>query len=162
MPDRVSLAAAGLRRHERFWCPAFTFGDLLHRPARRHGSVGVQDIVGVAFLGELVAMLDQEPVGPFSPGAVVAHTDQHPAAVQLVTVQREFQIAFLVSPLRIVGFPIAAVPELHGTAAILPLRSGAFEIAVIERRILRFDREPLVMRIERGALRHCPGFEDAI
>ena len=107
-------------------------------------------------------MLDQEPVGPFSPGAVVAHTDQHPTAVQLVAVQREFQIAFLVSPLRIVGFPIAAVPELHGTAAILPLRNGAFEIAVIERMILHFDREPLVMRIERGALGNRPGLEDAV
>src|SRR6266849_9985631 len=49
MPDRVSLAAAGLRRHERLWCPAFAFGDLLHCPARRNGSVGVQDIVGLAF-----------------------------------------------------------------------------------------------------------------
>ncbi len=107
-------------------------------------------------------MLDQEPVGPFSSGAVVAHADQHPAAVQLVAVQREFQIALLVSPLRILGFPIAAVPELHRTAAILPLRNGAFEITVIQRMVFDFDRESLVVRIERGAPGHCPGLEDAV
>src|SRR5438034_5533865 len=59
MPDRIYLAAAGLRRHERFWCLAFALRDLLHRPSRRHRSVGVQDIIGLAFLGEFVAMLDQ-------------------------------------------------------------------------------------------------------
>jgi hypothetical protein len=44
----------------------------------------------------------------------------------------------------------------------LPLGNGAFEIAVIERMILHFDREPLVMGIERRALRHRPGLEDTV
>ena len=40
--------------------------------------------------------------------------------------------------------------------------NGAFEIAVIERMVLDLDRQPLVVRIERGTARHRPGFEDAV
>ncbi len=59
-------------------------------------------------------------------------------------------------------FPIAAIPELHGAAAVLVIWNGAFEIAVIERMVLDLDREPLVVRIERGTARHCPRFENAV
>ena len=107
-------------------------------------------------------MFDQEPVGALAPVAVVTHAHQHKAAVQLVAMQREFQVAFPESLLGIVGFPIAAVPELHGAAAILALRNGAFEIAVVERMVFHFHRQPLVARIERGPPGDRPGFEDAI
>ena len=107
-------------------------------------------------------MLDQQPVGAFAAAAVMAHAHEHPTAMQLFTVQREFQIALLVSAFRIVGFPIAAIPELHGAAAILALWNGAFEIAIVQRMIFHLHRQPLVMRIERGTLRHCPGFEDSV
>src|SRR5258708_3430284 len=66
------------------------------------------------------------------------------------------------SALRIVGFPVAAIPKLHGAATILALRNGAFEIAIIERVIFHLHREALVARIERRPLRDRPGFEDAV
>ena len=162
MPHRVGPPAAGPRRHERLWGLAFAGGDLIHAAPGSDRSIGIQNVIGLALPGIFVAMLDQKPIGALAPLAIVAHAHQHPAAVQLVTVQREFQVALPKPLLGFVGFPIAAVPELHGAAAILALRNGAFEIAVIERMILHFDRQPLVMRIERGTLGDCPGFEDAV
>ena len=64
--------------------------------------------------------------------------------MQLLAVQVEFQIALLEAAIGIVGFPIAAIPELHGAAAILVVGNRAFEIAVIQRMVLDLDREPLV------------------
>ena len=76
--------------------------------------------------------------------------------------QGEFQVALLEAALGIVGLPGAAIPELHGAAAILAVGNSAFEIAVIERVILDLDRQPLVVRIDRGTARHRPGLEDAV
>ena len=79
---------------------------------------------------------------------VVRH--QHPAAMELLAVQREFQVALFKTLFGIVAVPGAAIPELHGAAAVLALRDVAFEIAVIERVILDLDRQPLVVGVERG------------
>ncbi len=162
IPYRVGPAAAGFRRHERLWGLALAFRDLGHRPTRSDGLIGIENAVGAAFPREIVAMLDEKPVGALAAVAVVAHPDQHPASMQLLAMQRELQIALLESPFRIVGFPIAAVPELHRAAAILPLGDGAFEIAVIQRMIFHLDRQPLVVGIERGAARHRPRLEHAV
>ena len=162
MPHRIGAGAFGLRHHERLWRLAFACGDLIHGPAGGDRSVGIEHIIGLAFPGIFVAMFDQQPVGALAPIAVATHAHQHKAAVQLVAMQREFQVAFPESLLGIVGFPIAAVPELHGAAAILALRNGAFEIAVVERMVFHFHRQPLVARIERGPPGDRPGFEDAI
>jgi hypothetical protein len=72
--------------------------------------VGIEDVIGLALFGKIIAMLDQEPVGTLAAGAIVAHAHQHPAAMQLFALQREFQVALAKAALRIVGFPIAAVP----------------------------------------------------
>ena len=58
--------------------------------------------------------------------------------------------------------PEAAVPQHDGAAAVLALGDRAFEVAVIERVILGLDGKALVAGIERRALGHGPGFEDAI
>src|SRR5581483_7340723 len=89
-----------------------------------------------------VAMLDQKPVGALAAVTVMPHTHQHPASMQLVAMQAEFQITLLEPPFGIVRFPSAAVPELHRAAAILAFRNGAFEIAVVERMVLDFDGKP--------------------
>ena len=162
MPDRVCIHAAGFCRHERFWRPALARGDLFHRAARGDGTILVENIVGLAFPGELVAVLDQEPVGALAAAAVVAHAHQHPTAVQLFAIKRELQVALLEAGLGSVGFPVAAVPELHRAAAILVPGNGAFEIAVIERMVFDFHREPLVVRIERGPAGDRPGLEHAV
>ncbi len=162
MPDRIRLAATGLCRHERLWRFALAFGDLVHGPSRGHRLIGIQDIVGRALFREFVAMFYQQPIRSFAPVTVMAHADQHPTAVELVAVQREFQVALLESFFGVVGLPIAAVPELHCAAAILALRNGAFKIAVIERMIFHLNREALVVRIERGTAGDRPGLEDAV
>jgi hypothetical protein len=56
-------------------------------------------------------------------------------------------------PLR---FPVAAIPELDRAAAVLTLRDGAFEVAVIQGVIFDLDREPFVRGIQRWAARHRP------
>ena len=75
---------------------------------------------------------------------------------------RNFRLpAFSALPRRDAGQrrPEAAVPELHGAAAVLALRNRALEIPVIERVILDFDREPSFGGIERRALGDRPGPE---
>ncbi len=162
MPHRIRPRARGLCRHERLGRPALAARDLRHAASRGDGFILVQDVVGLALFGVLIVVLDQEPVGALAACAVVAHPHQHPAAMQLVAMQGEFQVAFLEALFGIVGFPITTVPELHGAAAILALRNRAFEIAVVERMVLDLDRQPLVVRIERGPPGHGPGLEDAV
>jgi hypothetical protein len=101
-------------------------------------------------------VLDQEPVGALAAVAVAFHPHQHPTAVQLVAVQREFQVALLEAAIGIIGFPDAAIPQHDGAAAILVVRDGAFEIAVVQRVILDLDREPLVVRDRATVLASPP------
>src|SRR5262249_41944886 len=122
----------------------------------------IENVVGRAFAGELVTMLDQKPVGALSAIAIATHPNQYPASVQLLAIKREFEVALGKTALRVIAVPIAAVPQLHGATAILAFRNGALEVAVVERMVLHLDREPLVMRIERRTARHRPGLEDAV
>ena len=122
--------------------------DLRHRSPRGHGAIILQEVVGLAFSGVFVAVLDQEPVGALAAVAVAPHPHQNPAALQLVAVQGELQVALLEAALGVIGFPGAAIPQHDGAAAILAFGNGAFEITVIERVILDLDRQPLVVRID--------------
>ncbi len=110
-------------------------------------------------------MLDEQPVGAFTAAALAIpfHADEHPAARQAFTGQGELEVAALQPVMRIaLGNPIAAIPELHRSAAILALGNGAFEVAVIERMVLDLDRQPLDLGVERRALRDSPRLEHAI
>ncbi len=110
-------------------------------------------------------MLDQQPVRALAPFPVVGHPDQHEAALQALALERKLEIALRQSLLRgLLAFrlPVAAVPKHDRAATILALRDRPFEIAVVERMIFHLDGEALVMRIERGAAGHRPGFEDAV
>jgi hypothetical protein len=55
-----------------------------------------------------------------------------------------------------------AVPELNRASPILPLRYGAFEIAIVERVVFHFDCEAFVAGIERWPLGNGPGLEYAV
>ena len=57
------------------------------------------------------------------------------------------------------GAQVAAVPQLDGAAAVLALGDRALEVAIIQRMVFDFHGQALVMRIERRALGHGPGFE---
>ena len=79
--------------------------------------------------------------------------------------QRELEIALGQRLLRrLVAFrlPVAAIPQHDRAAAILAFGNGPFEIAIVERMIFHLDGEALVMRVERRAAGHGPGFEDAV
>ena len=118
----------------------------------------------VARPGRLVAVLDEEPIGPFAAVAVRAHADKHPAAVQPDTLQFEFKLPGRECSLRRSRPqrpPIAPIPQLHSAAAILSVRNRAFKIAVIEWVVFDFHGESLVARIKRRAFGYSPGFEHA-
>jgi hypothetical protein len=64
--------------------------------------------------------------------------------------QRELEISRLQAFLRALGSggsPVAAVPQLHGPAAVLALRNRALEVPVIEGMVFDFDREALITGI---------------
>ena len=103
--------------------------------------------------GELVAVLDQQPVGALAAVAIVLHPHQHPAAMQPLALEDEFEVALgerFLGRAPPFGLPVAAVPELDRAAAILALGDGAFEIAIVERMVFDLDRQALVVGIERG------------
>src|SRR6202012_4555878 len=89
---------------------------------------------------------------------------QPPAAMQLLALEHEFQLALLQRPSRVAVLrrPIAPVPQLHRAAAVLALGDGPLEVAVIERMVLHLDREALVGRIERRPSRYRPRLEHPV
>ena len=92
-------------------------------------------------------------------------THQHPAAVQPLALERELQVAAaqrLLGGLGSFRNPVAAIPELHGAAAIFAGRNRSLEIAVIERMVFHLDGEALVGGIVGGAASHGPGLENAV
>ena len=120
-------------------------------------------LVAVAFALIAVVPLDQQPVGALAALAVMAQAHEHPAALQLLADQREFELALAqrLGGIAVRG-PEAAVPQHHRAAAILALGDGAFEVAVVERVVLGLDGKALVLGVEREALGDGPGLEDAI
>ena len=74
-----ALALPPFAEHERLWRLALALRDLLHRSARGDRFILFQDIVGLTFLGEFVAVLDQKPVGALAAGAVAAASAPAPS-----------------------------------------------------------------------------------
>jgi hypothetical protein len=137
-------------------------------------SIGRPDATEVSFCsrtaaplaahGELVAVLDQEPVCVLASFPIVGHADQDKSAVQPIALQRELEIALrqrLLGGLRSLRFPITAIPQHDRAAAILTLGDRPFEVAIIERMIFNLDGKPFVTRVERGTFGQSPGFETA-
>ena len=90
-----------------------------------------------------VAMLDQQPVGALAAVAVAAACAPGPSCRAAARPSSEnFKSparSASCGDFRALGSPIAPVPELHGAAAVLARRDGAFEVAVVERVILDLD-----------------------
>ena len=139
--------------------PVAVFGDLVHRTAGRNAERVLFDQRGLApRLGNVVALLDQEPVLVPLLRRLAAHPYKRPMAMQFFPIEPEFERALAVGRLGIGDFrgPGTAVPQQDGAAAILALRNDALEPAVIERVVFDMDREPLFARIEARSLRDRP------
>ena len=139
--------------------PVAVFGDLVHRTAGRNAERVLFDQRGLApRLGNVVALLDQEPVLVPLLRRLAAHPYKRPMAMQFFPIEPEFERALAVGRLGIGDFrgPGTAVPQQDGAAAILALRDDALEAAIIERMVLDMDREPLFARIEARPLRDRP------
>ena len=155
--------------HERCGRRPVARRDRRHRTARRDRAV-LGEMRVLARARPFVAMLDQQPVGALAPSptvlglAVPLHPHEHPRPVQALARERELQVAL--GDLRVgrgvpLGRPGAAIPELHGAAAILAVRDRALEIAIQQRVVLDLYGQALLRRIERRPLGHRPGLEHA-
>src|SRR5206468_2907361 len=99
-----------------------------------------------------VATLDQQPFARSGPY-------QSPSPFQLVSLEREAQLAF---PQRDDGIDVvehlvgALVPDHHGAAPVLALWDHTLEARVFQRVILDLHRETFLAWIEGRPLRHRP------
>ncbi len=85
--------------------------------------------------------------------------------METFSIERELEVAAgepLLGRLAAFGLPIAAVPQLDRAATIFALGNCAFKVAIIERMILDFHRQPLVVGIERWSLGYGPRLEHAV
>src|SRR5581483_5992336 len=139
-------------------------GDLLQRTAGRRRAGVVREQCVIAALHELIAMLDEEPARLLA-GARVSQPHQHPAAAQPLTGENQLELArcqSLLGSAFTLRLPIAPVPDLHRSAAILSLWDRPLEVAVFQRVILDLDRQTLVRRVERRSAGDRPGLEHSI
>src|SRR4030095_9968131 len=112
--------------------------------------------------GGVVALLDQQPRLLALVGVPV-HAPQGPAALQLLAVEAELQLAGPVTRLRVADrFPGAAVPDDDVAGAVLARGNRALAPRVIERMVLDVHRHPLVGRVEARALGHRPALQRAL
>src|SRR3981189_3644441 len=110
-------------------------------------------------------MLDQQPVVALAPSTIVLHPNEDPTPMETLSVECKFEIAAdetLLRRLAAFGLPIAAVPQLNRAPAVFAFGDCVFKITVIERVILNFHRQPLVVWIKRWASRYGPRLEHAI
>src|SRR6185369_10900815 len=101
----------------------------------RYHAVGqlVDDAVLRCRPRRVVALLDQQP-RLLALAGVAVHAHQRPAAVQLLAMQLELELAGTVARARVADrLPGAAVPDDHGARAVLPGRDHAFEAGVRDR-----------------------------
>jgi len=112
--------------------------------------------------GELVALLDQEPVVAALLPRATAHAHESPAALEVLAMKDELELSLGVAlagvPLRLPG-PV--VPDHDGAAAVLTGGNGTLEGAVVERMVLDVDGEAPVGGIEAWSSRYRPALEDA-
>ncbi len=150
--------AAGLRR------PAGRFsGDVLDVASGLHRFRSfLEKIVLVFRHGEFVVAFDQQPVLALL-ARLAVHAHEMPAAVQLLPVELEFEMALGIGLAGVAERgPRAAIPDDDGAAAIFALGNGALEVAVVQRMILDMHGEALFARHEARAARYRPALQHAV
>src|SRR6185312_1193725 len=140
--------------------------DFFQAAARRDAvRLLIDDAGRVAFLGVLVAVLDQQPSLLARLAAVFAamRADQRPDSLELFAVELELEVALLICGHRIPDrMPGAAIPHHHGARSVLARRNDAFEAAVFERMVFDVHRQPLVVRVEARTFGHRPAQQHTV
>src|SRR5262249_30396922 len=106
----------------------------------------------------LVLGFDQKPRLLFLSCSAV-HAHEMPASVQLLAIEAEIQVAFLVSSVRIaLRIPAPAIPHHHRAGAVFPLRNGPLECVVSDRMTFAGPRKVFSAGNEAGPPRPAPPF----
>ena len=127
---------------------------LVHGAARAHARAEAGDAGLVLHVP--VLLLDEEPVVSVL-ARLGLQPHEHPGALEAPAVQHELQLAVAQARLDVAErFPEPLVPEHHRAAAVLALRNGSLEVAVLQRMVLHVHGQPLVARVVRGPLGHRP------
>ena len=135
-------------------------GDLVHRATGLDGRVEARD-AGLV-LHAIVLLLDEQPV-VVALAALRLHVHEHPRAFQAMPVEDELEIAVAQPFLHVhERLPVPFVPQHHGAAAVLALRNGALEGAVVQRVVLHAHGQPLVARVVGRPLRNGPAQQRAV
>ena len=135
--------------------------DLVHRAPSAHARREACDAVVVARVS--VALLDEEPVVLAAVAFARRQAHEHPGAVQPFALQDELQLASAQILVHVAqGLPRPFVPEHHDAAAVLALRNGTFEVAVVERMVLHMHGQALVSGVVRGAFGDGPAEQRAV
>src|SRR5262249_31796972 len=142
---------------------ALAFGDLGDRAAADHRQRFVlEDVRIFRAAGFLVLRFDQKPRLLLLPAPAV-HAHEMPSPMQLLAIQGESEMTFLVAGVRVaLRIPAAAVPNHDGAAAILSLRDASLECVVFDRMIFDVDRKPLLVRNEARAAGDRPALHHAV
>ena len=163
-PDGVGLGGLLCRLHERLRARPLPAAILRHRAARGDRAVFGEHGLPIAVLAAWSRCLMSSQLMCLPLALSLMRTSTQPPC------RRSPSSTNLKSPLAKASsgvrppsrFPVSAVPQLHGAAAVFALRNRPLEVAVVERMVFDLDRQALVGRIERGPARHRPGLEHAV
>jgi len=133
------------------------------RAVREHAlRLGDGDVVFARWPRLVVALLDQQP-RLLALAVAAVHAHERPAAVQLLAVQPELELAGAKPLARVADrLPCAVVPDDHLAGAVLSLRDRPFEARVVDRMVLDLHGHALVVRVEAGSLRYRPALQRAV
>ena len=136
-------------------------GDLGHRAAADDRERLLLENIRVARAARVLVLgFDQKPrLLFFSRPAVHAH--EMPAPVQLLALEAEIQMTFLVSGVRVaLRIPLAAIPNHDRAGAVFSRRDCSLECIVFDRMIFDVDRKTFLARNQAWAARHRPALHD--
>src|SRR5205085_11892612 len=97
--------------------------------------------------------------------AILPHAHEHPAALQLLAREHEFEVPLPKRTFRIATVlwrPEAAIPKHDGATPVFTLGDCALEVAVVERVVLDLHGQAPVTGVEGWPFRHRPGLEDPV
>src|SRR5690606_686502 len=122
----------------------------------------LDDVVLVAGPGNIVALLDQQPLLLVA-AAGQAGPHQRPIACQLLADQGELELARRIARRRVaLRLPDALIPDDHVSGTVAALGDAALEAGVIQRVIFDVHGQALVARVQARTLGYRPALQRAV